>query len=460
MAGVQLFSSIRLPARLNFGPSAFTPIFHEFVPTIRHNSGYNQINICSGVVAGKFKKLKKTVRPRLVNPMTTTAAPLNLSPPSPATSARTLFNRLLIPLLAVVTAVIIGSVLIVLAGLDPIKAYSGLWQGAFGTDAGLVRTLTKMTPLILSGLAVAFAFKGGLFNIGAQGQLVIGSILSAWVGFGVSGLAPALHIFLALAAGVVGGALWGLIPGLLKAYTGAHEVISTIMLNYIAGLLVEWAVTPAQPDTAAGPLAACQTLGSCNSSNTPNILPSAFLPSLYNPPASNATQLHIGVFFAIAIAFIVAIVIYRTTFGFEIRMVGLNPRAARYAGINVPRMTVMTLVIAGSLAGLAGAIQTQGINHRFETNQSLSTGFDSIAVSLLAANDPIAIIPSAFLFGALDSGSTQMQTSSGVPNDLIKVLQALILMFIAADQIIRSLYRIKGTGTSSSIKLSSGWGQR
>lgn len=373
---------------------------------------------------------------------------------------RSFLNRLLIPVLAVLTAVLIGSVLIVLAGLDPIKAYGGLLQGAFGSDAGLVQTLVKMAPLVLSGLAVTFAFKGGLFNIGAQGQLAIGALLSAWVGFGVPNLPPAVHILLGLLAGLVGGMLWGLVPGLLKAYTGAHEVISTIMLNYVAALLVGWAVSPGQASRPAGPLAACPTLNVCSSSRTPYILDSAKLPALYTPALPNTNVLHIGVLLAIGVAILVSIVIYRTTFGFELRMVGLNPGAARYSGINVPRLTVLTLLIAGGLAGLSGAIQTQGVNYRFETNQNTTTGFDSIAVSLLAANDPIAVIPSAFLFGALDAGGTQMQTTSGVPNDLIEVLQALILMFVAANQIIRRLYRIRAPGIGETLRLSSGWGQR
>ncbi len=390
--------------------------------------------------------------------MDSTAAPPHAGPSFVGLAAS--LRGLLIPLLAVLTAVLIGSILILLAGLDPLKAYAGLLQGALGTDAGITRSLLKMAPLILSGLAVAFAFKGGLFNIGAQGQLVVGALLSAWVGFGLPGVAPAIHIVLALLAGFVGGALWGLIPGLLKAYTGAHEVISTIMLNYVAALLLEWAVSPARASAPPGPLAACSTVGSCAIGQTPEILPSAMLPGLYTTAGNNTDVLHIGVFLAIATAFIVSILIYRTTFGFELRMVGLNPGAAKYSGINVTRMTVLTLVIAGGLAGLAGAIQTQGVNHRFQVNQSLSLGFDSIAISLLAANNPVAIIPSAFLFGAMNAGSTQMQSVSRVPADLMQVIQALILMFVAADQIIRRLYRIKAVSHEEKVKLSTGWGQR
>ncbi len=369
-------------------------------------------------------------------------------------------RSLIVPALAIFTAILIGSVLILLAGLDPIKAYGGLLQGAFGSDTGITRSLLKMAPLILAGLSVAFAFKGGLFNIGAQGQLVMGSLLSAWVGFGVSGLPAVIHIPLAILAGFVGGALWGMIPGLLKAYTGAHEVISTIMLNYVAALLLEWAVSPWRASAPPGPLAACSTSGSCASGQTPLILSSATLPTLYTPANGNGDVLHLGVFLAILVAILVSVLIYRTTFGFELRMVGLNPGAARYSGISVARMTVITMVIAGGLAGLAGAIQVLGVTHRFETNQNLSVGFDSIAVSLLAANNPIAIIGSAFLFGAMYAGGTQMQTASHVPNDLIQVIQALILMFVAADQIIRALYRIKAPGAELKVKLSSGWGQR
>lgn len=367
---------------------------------------------------------------------------------------------LLIPFLAIFTAILIGSVLILLAGLDPIKAYSGLLQGALGTDAGIVRTLVKMTPLLFAGLSVAFAFKGGLFNIGAQGQLIFGSLLSSWVGFGISGLSPVLHVLLAVFAGFIGGALWGAIPGFLKAYRGAHEVIVTIMLNYIAALLVEWAVSPIRASAPAGPLAACREIGRCAQGKTPDILASAHLPALYTPVGGDSDVLHIGVFMALFAAVIIYILVYRTTFGFELRMVGLNPGAAKYAGVNVKRMTILTMMIAGGLAGLAGAVQTLGVNYRFEVNQSLTLGFDSIAVSLLASNNPLAIIPSALLFGGMSAGGTNMQVTSRVPADLIQVVQALILMFVAADQIIRSLYRLKAPKDAAKVQLSTGWGQR
>jgi ABC-type uncharacterized transport system permease subunit len=366
---------------------------------------------------------------------------------------------LLVPVLAVFTAVVIGAAFILLAGFDPFKAYGSLLQGSLGSDAALTRSLLKMTPLILSGLAVAFAFKGGLFNIGAQGQLVVGALCSAWAGFAITGLPPVLHVPIALAAGVLGGMLWASIAGVLKAFTGAHEVISTIMLNYVASLLLSWAVAVGTSTTPPGPLAACKTLSQCAIAKTPPILPSAYLPVIYTP-SNGSDVLHIGIFIAIAVALLVWAVLYKTTFGFEVRMVGLNPNAARYSGINVKRLTIVTMAISGALAGLAGAIQTQGVNHGFEVNQSLTTGFDAIAVSLLAANSPLGIIPSAFLFGVMNAGSGQMQLESKVSTDLIGIIQALILMFVAADQIIRQIYHVRVQGVGEKVKLSTGWGQR
>ncbi len=372
-----------------------------------------------------------------------------------------LLRHAAVPILSVLTAVLIGAVIIALAGYDPVMAYVGLLDGAFGNTAGLTRTLVKMTPLVFSGLSVAFAFKGGLFNIGAQGQLVMGSVLSAWVGFAVAVdlgdpvLSTIVHVSLALLAGALGGLLWGAIPGILKAYTGAHEVITTIMFNYIATNFISWLLYAGSPAEGIPP-------GPFNDGNgviarTPTIMPTAQLPVIYDPPGPQF--LHLGLFLALITAILVGVLVSKLKFGFELRMVGLNPTAARYSGISVKRITIMTMVIAGALAGLAGAMQTLGVNYRYEPNQSLGLGFTAITVALLGGGDPLGVVLSAFLFGVMDAGSTRMQFNSGVPSEIIVVIQALILMFVAAEQMIRSLYRIKAEGDTGQ-RLSTGWGQR
>jgi len=354
----------------------------------------------------------------------------------------TALQGLLIPFLAVFTAILAGSVLILLNGRDPITAFEGLFQGALLEPRGLVDTFIKMTPLILSGLAIAFAFKSGLFNIGAQGQLVMGSVVAAWVGFSFEGLPPLIHIVLALLAALVVGGLWAAIAGVLKSYADAHEVIITIMLNYIAAKFAEWLITAGSGGSRPGPLASPEAAQNAIS-RTPEILKSAELPILYTvPPRTANTELNIGIFIAIIASVVVMFVLYRTTFGFQVRMVGHSPDAARYAGVNVKRVTVMTMFVSGCLAGLAGGVQTLGFFHNYQGNQNLGLGFDGITVAFLAGNNPIGINFSALLFAIMDVGKDRMALMANIPSKLVLVIQALILMFVAADQIIRRMYRL------------------
>jgi len=350
-----------------------------------------------------------------------------------------------IPLLAIVTAIVVGSIFLLVSGFNPLEAYGGLIEGAFGSPRGWARTLLNMVPFIFAGLSVAFAFKGGLLNIGAEGQLFIGSICAATVGFAVQGLPLFIHLPLALLAGALGGAIWGAIPGLLKAYTGAHEVITTIMLNYIGIILTGYLVS--------GPLQDPNTIVP----ETPDVLPTARLPLI----SSEALGLHLGIPLAIIVAFIIYWLIWQTPFGFELRTVGLNPSAAAYAGIHVKRLTILTMTIAGLLAGLAGTVETLGRNYYFAPGFNVGYGFDSITIALLAKSNPIGVILTAFLFGAMDAGATRMQRLSGVPSEIIQVVQALILMFVAADQIIRMIYRLRAKRVEEAeATLSAGWGQR
>jgi ABC-type uncharacterized transport system permease subunit len=358
-------------------------------------------------------------------------------------------QAVLVPALAVVTALVVGAGVILASGGDPVLAYEGLYEGSIGCPGALseggVRFdelvcassiadwLVTAAPFITAGLAVAVAFKCGLFNIGVEGQLLAGSLASVLVGYGIEGLPRIIHLPLALGAGILAGAVWGAIPGALKAFTGAHEVIVTIMLNYVAATMTSFFLSGVMKDPNSGAVA-----------RTRYIATSARLPDLIPDPD---ILLHLGVPLAIGIAFAVWWLLYKTTIGFEIRTVGANPHAARYAGISVSRSIVLAMAMAGGLGGLAGAVEVTGVNYYHTPGFSVGYGFDSIAIALLGRSHPLGVIPAALLFGGLRAGASRMQFLTQIPVDIIQVIQALVLIFVAAPAIVRWLYRLRRPAT-------------
>jgi len=352
----------------------------------------------------------------------------------------------LIPVLAVFTALVVNAGVIRLFGGNPLLAYRGLWEGAFGSPQALAETAVWAIPYIFAGLAVAVAFKGGLFNIGADGQLAVGAVVSAWIGFALPKLLgvslPALiHIPLAVGGGALAGALWGAIPGWLKARTGSHEVINTIMLNYIATLTSSFLLNGPMKDPSPTNVLA----------RTPLIAESARIPPLFA-----GYRLHWGLVLAVMAAGAIWFLLYKTTLGFEIRTAGANPDAARYAGINYRRVLVVTMALSGLLAGLAGAVEVTGLNYRHDLSFSVGYGFDAIAIALLGRNEPAGVLLAALLFGAMRNGASRMQFLTQIPVDIISVVQALVLLFVAAEQIIRFIYRIRAP--KEQVVLTRGWG--
>ncbi|MCA9867140.1 MAG: ABC transporter permease [Anaerolineae bacterium] len=354
-------------------------------------------------------------------------------------AVRRIWRSISVPLVAVLLGLLIGGILLFVSGANPFEAYGALIKGAFGTPVAVQRTLEKATPLVFSGLAVAFAFKAGLFNIGAQGQLLIGAIVAAYVGFAIEGLPAIIHAPLALLIGGLAGALYGYIPGVLKVYTGAHEVIVTIMLNYVAINITDYLADGPWKDLSPGNVVA----------RTPKIQPSAEIPILGNIP--------LGFIFAVLAAIIVWWLLYRTTLGYEIRTVGLNASAAQYAGIRVARMVILTMMISGFLAGFGGAVETLGIVGRYQPGFNAGLGFDGITVALLGKTSPFGVIPAALLMGAMRAGASQMQFSAGVAKEITDVITAFILFFVAADVIVKWLIRQRDSDDER-IMLSSGWG--
>ncbi len=347
-----------------------------------------------------------------------------------------------IPVVAILLALFIGAIILLITGVNPLKAYGALLRGAFGNARYLQRTLEKTTPLIFSGLSVAFAFKAGLFNIGAQGQLLIGAITSAFLGFAIKGLPPALHIPIALLGGALAGAFYGFIPGALRSLTGAHEVIVTIMLNYVAINLTDFLSDGPWKDTTPGNIVA----------RTPLIEVSAFIPFIGPIP--------IGFIIAILIAFLIWFIINKTNLGFEIRTVGLNMHAAKYAGMRTKLLMIMAMVISGLLAGTGGAVESLGIVHRFQPGFNTGLGFDGITVALLGRNNPLGLIPAALLIGAMKGGANVMQFDAKVPNEIIDVIQALMLFFVTAEMLIRWIFNKRKEVAGEQITLTTSWGQK
>jgi simple sugar transport system permease protein len=369
-------------------------------------------------------------------------------------------SALLVPTLALVTALLIGGLIIAVSDSDLLKlwgddpgaaftdtlalvgrSYKALFEGSLGSANAVSESLFAATPLILTGLAVAVGFQAGLFNIGGEGQMLMGGMVALYIGFTL-GVPTVLHIPLALVGAVIGGGVWGGIAGLLKARTGAHEVITTIMLNFIALFLVDYLLksTIFQQPGRQDPIS--------KSIDTTAQLPRVF---------GSSYRVTLGFLVALAAAAFIYWLLFKSSIGFEFRAVGYNPDAAKYAGMNVVWLYVGVMAVAGALAGIGGANQIMGLPpYQGSSGFSGQIGFDAIALALLGRSHPVGVVWAGLLFGALAAGGRQLQGLERIPIDLVVVIQALIIVFIAAPALVKAIYRIKGEGEASE-QLTRGW---
>ncbi len=347
---------------------------------------------------------------------------------------------LALPAGAITLALVTGAVVMILSSpivtghLDPLLPLATYWaivQGSLLSVNGLVDTMVAATPLILVGLSVALCFKAGLFNIGGQGQFLIGAVAAAGVAAALSTASPWIALPASLVVGVIAGALYGMIAGALKAFTGAHEVVTTIMLNYIAIQVISYLVTGPLREPGAS-FARSRDVGN------------AAVPLLFNQGTGH--EAHLGILFPFIAVPIVWWLLYRTTLGFEIRTVGANPDVARYAGMRPRFLVMLTMAIGGGLGGLAGGIEILGVQHYMPAAYSTNVGFDAITVALLARANPVGVVFSGLLLGALRAGAPLMQIQAGVPVQMIDLLQGLILFFLAANVLVRKLFGTRATG--------------
>lgn len=393
---------------------------------------------------------------------------------------------LVVPVLAVVTALIIGGLVLMFTDQDVYqslsegrilqalglglgnlaRAYGALYEGALGNPLRILTalgevlsgegltpllralrgpsdSLVQSVPYILAGLAVALGFRAGLFNIGVEGQIGVGWLVAVWVGYSITGLPALIHLPLTILIGAAAAGLYSAIAGFLKARTGAHEVITTIMLNYVVYRLSEWLL--------CGPLEVTQ--GTCR---TQDILPSAYLPRFLSHPVT----VHWGFVLALVAAAITGWFLFKTTWGFELRTVGANPDAARYSGMSVAKTYVLGMFLSGCLAGMAGLVQGLGITRNIALGFQAGYGFDSIALALLGKSHPTGVVGASLLFGVLRAGAARMQSVAGIPTEIVQIIQSLVIVFIAAPAIIRAIYRLRTARREEAeiTVFSRGWG--
>lgn len=329
--------------------------------------------------------------------------------------------NILVPVISIIIGLIVGAIVMALSGYNPVDGYVALWKGIFGDMWTIGNSIRTITPYILSGLAVAFAFRTGLFNIGVEGQLLMGWLAAVWVGYNFD-MPRIIHLPLALLAAAVAGAIWAFIVGFLKARFSVHEVISSIMLNYTALYITNALISKI----------------SNGGYKTPRINESASLRNDWLRSITDNSSLHLGIIVAIIMVIVMWFLLQKTTLGYELKSVGFNQNAAKYAGMSVNKNIILAMTISGIFAGLAGAMEGLGT---FENASMKSTfagiGFDGIAVALLGANTPLGVVFGAALFGSLKFGAIEMQSLAGIPSEIVSIIIALIIFFVACGYIIR-----------------------
>ncbi|MDY6846207.1 MAG: ABC transporter permease [Chloroflexota bacterium] len=335
----------------------------------------------------------------------------------------------LFPLFATLAALLVGAIVLIFLDVNPVVAYGALLNGAFGSTNAVAETLVKATPLLLVGLGICIAYRGNVINIGGEGQMIVGAIMATWFGLRYTGMPGWLMIALAMLLGALAGAVWGGIPGVLKAYFNVNEILSTVMMNAIAVQLLNFMLT--------GPM-----IDPIQSQKASQIPQTARLEEAYRLPRLVPTRLHMGALIAVVLAILVYFLLWRTTLGYRIRAVGQNRFASRYAGIKVERYIIVALMLSGAFAGLAGVTQVYGVNFRMITDGSTSgftgrAGYNGIVAALFGSLHPILTIPASILFGALLVGANTMQRVTQVPSALITALNGLVVVFVVSSEIWR-----------------------